>query len=219
MRSGEDWTGETAAEAERALGYKFQNQELLKRCFTHSSCANVSGEQSNERLEFLGDAVLGLCVSENLFLNHGSFSEGDLTDVRKEYVSQDALTESEKKAGLMRFLRFSGGEENVGGKTPSNLFEAVVAGIYLDGGLKEAKEFVGRFLVRREERNFKSELQELVQARAHETPVYTDREENGAYVCTVSALGQSAEGVGRNKKEAEKAAAETLYQRLARERD
>lgn len=221
MRSGEDWTAETAAKAERAIGYTFEDKELLKRCFTHSSYANGNNEASNERLEFLGDAVLGLCVSENLFLNFRSFDEGELTDVRQEYVSQTALTQSEKQADLMRFLRFSGGEENVRGKTASSLFEAVAAGIYLDGGLKAASEFILTFAVRVEDKNYRSLLQELVQSKIRQgggkAVLYTGREENGEYVCTASALGVSATGRAKFKKAAEKAAAEALYQLLARE--
>lgn len=221
MKSGENWTSDTAAEAERAIGYTFRDKELLKRCFTHSSYANVTSEASNERLEFLGDAVLGLCVSEKLFRDNRGFDEGELTDVRQEYVSQTALTESEKKAGLMRFLRYSGGEGNVGGKTPSSLFEAVVAGIYLDGGQKAANDFILKFAVRAEEKNYRSLLQELVQSKVRQSGGnavgYAGREENGEYVCTASALGVSATARANYKKAAEKAAAEALYQLLARE--
>ncbi|MDE7158920.1 MAG: hypothetical protein K2N74_05020 [Clostridiales bacterium] len=219
MRSGEDWSTCTREEAETAIGYRFRDEKILKRCFTHSSYSNLTGEESNERLEFLGDSVLQLFVTHLLFERNPHKQEGDLTEQRQKYVSQEALTSSEKKAGLMRFLRYSGGEDNVGGKTPSNLFEAVIAGIYLDGGYDSAKQFMGKFLTETDTVNYKNKLQELVQPIAHETPVYTGAEKEGKYTCTVTALGKSAEAVGENKKAAEKEAAKKLYQILsARER-
>lgn len=221
MKNGENWTDGTAEEAERAIGYTFRDKELLKRCFTHSSYANAYGEASNERLEFLGDAVLGLCISEKLFCDNRGFDEGELTDVRQEYVSEAPLTQSADGAGLMRFLRYSGGEGNVGGKTASSLFEAVTAGIYLDGGLKAAGEFIFKFAVRLQEKNYRSLLQEFVQERVRtsggKAVDYTGREENGEYVCTASALGKSVTERAKYKKTAEKAAAEALYKLLARE--
>lgn len=216
MKSGEDWNAHTREEAENAIGYRFRDEKLLKRCFTHSSYSNLTGEESNERLEFLGDAVLGLCISEKLFSNYRKGDEGALTDLRKEYVSQEALTESEKKIGLMRFLRYSGGEGNVGGKTPSNLFEAVIAGIYLDGGLEEARKFVENNAVHVDLKNYIGALQELVQPISHETPVYnTECGKSGKCVCRVTALGTSAEAEGENKRAAEKEAAKKLYQILS----
>lgn len=214
----DDWSARTREEIERVIGYRFRDEKLLKRCFTHSSYSNLTGEESNERLEFLGDSVLQLFVTHLLFEENPFKQEGDLTVQRQEYVSQEALTESEKKLNLMHFLRYSGKEGNVGGKTPSNLFEALVAGIYLDGGYESAKSFLTQFLARTEIKNYKSDLQELVQ-KHQETPVYAGLEKDGEYICTVTALGKSAEAVGENKKAAEKEAAKKLYQILsARER-
>lgn len=213
MRSGENWNDNTAEEAQRAIGYVFRDKKLLLACFTHTSYSNLSGEPNNERLEFLGDAVLELCVSEALF-SRSDADEGALTELRKQYVSKHALEEAEAKAGLMKFLRFSGGESNVGGKTASNLFEAVTAGVYLDGGLKEAKKFLYRFLTETDTENYKSLLQELTQGRGKKIPVYKSREENGGFVCRVSALGKTASGKGVSKKAAETQAAKLLYQKL-----
>lgn len=213
MNSGEDWTEQTAALAEKAIGYCFRDKALLKTCFTHASYTNVSGEPSNERLEFLGDAVLELSVTENLFKNC-SADEGKLTELRKQYVSQNALSRAEERARLMRFLRFSGGESNVKGKTASNLFEAVVAGIYLDGGMGAAEKFLARFLTVTETQNYKTLLQELVQERTKNTPVYETENRNGNYVCRVRALGEEAAGEGASKKAAETDAAKTLFFRL-----
>ncbi len=214
MRNGEDWTSQTYELAERAVGYGFRDKKLLLACFTHKSYSNVNaGEKDNERLEFLGDAVLGLCVSESLFLRTDA-KEGELTTRRKNYVSRTALEQATARAGLMKFLRYSGGENNVGGKTPSNLFEAVLAGVYLDGGMKEARAFLGRYLKEAELNNYKSVLQEYVQSRQKTPPAYENREEENGFLCRVSALCKSAEGRGESKQTAEQNAARALYEIL-----
>lgn len=214
MNNGQDWQEETYRLAEEHIGYRFSDRKLLKTCFTHTSYTNVGGGENNERLEFLGDAVLQLCVTEELYTDVGE-SEGELTELRKQYVSQKALEAAERRAGLMEFLRHSGGESNVGGKTASNLFEAVVAGIYLDGGMDEAKAFLKRYLVRIERENDKNLLQELVQERERRTPSYRVEERDGSYFCTVRALGKQACGEGASKKQAETRAAHALYQILS----
>lgn len=218
MNNGEDWTERTYGEAERAIGYAFKDRNLLKTCFTHKTYANVCGGEHNERLEFLGDAVLQLCVTEKLF-GDCKCDEGKLTELRKQYVSKPALDLAERKAGLMRFLRYSGGERNVSGKTPSNLFEAVVAGIYLDGGAEEAKRFLARYLTEIETENYKTMLQEFVQDRTKSVPEYRVDFEDGTYRCRVCALGESAEGAGESKKTAETEAAKTLYLKLTKRKN
>ena len=209
MNNGENWTEETFSLAEEVLGHPFRDRELLLACFTHKSYANVFGGEHNERLEFLGDAVLGLAVTEELF-GRRSEDEGKLTERRKGYVSQSALEHAEKKAGLMRFLRYSGGEHNVGGKTASNLFEACVAGLYLDGGMDAVRKFLHRYLSETDPENYKSRLQEYVQERVQEPPRYFVSETEEGFQCTVSALGKRAEGEGASKKAAEVAAAKRL---------
>lgn len=213
MNNGENWTEETYARAEAAVGHAFRDRALLLACFTHKSYANAFGGEHNERLEFLGDAVLGLAVTEMLFGSRAE-DEGKLTERRKRYVSQVALEEAEKKAGLMRFLRYSGGEHNVGGKTASNLVEAVVAGLYIDGGMDAVKPFLERYLTEKDTENYKSLLQEYVQERVQETPEYRVREKDGGFSCTVKALGHSAGGEGASKKAAETAAAKRLMEIL-----
>ena len=209
MRNGEDLREEDLAAAERALGYTFQSRELLKTCLTHRSYSNVFGGSDNERLEFLGDAVLELAVTEELFSSHGE-REGTLTELRQRLVSQSALEAACTRLGLMRFLRHSGGESNLGGKTSSNLFEAVIGGIYLDGGMENVRAFLKRSLSITAPANYKTLLQEYVQERAKKTPLYCTKAEGEGYECTVSALGESAEGYGESKKSAETAAAEKL---------
>lgn len=213
MNSGEDWTEETYRRAEEAIGYSFRDRELLLDCFTHSTYANNCGGTSNERLEWLGDAVLALIVSERLYRMNAS-QEGALTNLRKQYVSRDALTPTAEALGLMRFLRHSGSGQNLGEKTPSSLLEAVIAGIYLDGGFLAAKQFLDEHFVFTPVADYKTALQEYVQERIQETPFYRTWGESGAFECEVSALGRCARGKGASKKEAETAAARALYAAL-----
>lgn len=211
MRNGEDFTEEILAEAQRAIGYTFRDRALLKVCFTHKSYSNARGGENNERLEFLGDAVIELCVTEMLYKNC-PLDEGRLTGLRQQYVSQTALEKAAENIGLKRFLRYSGGESNVGGKTDSNLFEAVVGGIYLDGGMNAAYDFLSRFLEFAASENYKTVLQEYVQEIVKKTPVYVVTATDGGYECLVSALGKEARGTGESKKAAETEAAKRLYQ-------
>ncbi len=213
MRPSEDWDKNTALRAEETLGYVFRDKELLKQCFTHKSFANGKKERDNERLEFLGDAVLQLAVSESLYLRDGT-DEGKMTEARKRFVSRDALTRAAEKAGILAFLRYAGGEDTVRGKTPSNLFEAVVAGIYLDGGMNAARNFLKRFLSESVDGNYKTQLQEYVQERKKRPPVYETEERENGFGCVVRALGQEARGFGQSKKLAETDAAEKLLRRF-----
>ncbi len=214
MRNGEDFAAGELEEAERILGYTFKNRELLKACFTHRSYSNLFECKDNERLEFLGDAVLELAVTEQLFRTREGEGEGALTELRQRLVSQSALERASERLGLMRYLRHSGGESNLGGKTSSNLFEAVVGGIYLDGGMEEVRPFLLRNLSLIAPANYKTLLQEFVQERTKSRPVYETHAEGEGYVCTVSALERRAEGRGESKKAAETSAAEQLYQIL-----
>lgn len=198
------------SEAERALGYTFRDKALLHVCFTHAS---VAGEESNERLEFLGDAVLELYVTEKLYRDSGA-REGELTELRKRFVSREALSAAEARLGLVRFLRYAGGEDALRGKTASNLYEAAVGAIYLDGGYAAACDFMRRTLSECATGNFKTALQEYVQACEHAMPVYDTRADKDGFVCEVTAMGERAVGRGTSKKQAEQAAAGTLYGRL-----
>ena len=208
--NGENWTEKEFGEAERVIGYRFRDRSLLLTAFTHSSYAAATGAESNERLEFLGDAVLQLVVTEML-IRRSSEDEGALTELRKQYVSRTALDGAEERTGLMRFLRYFGSESNVGGKTRSNLFEAVAGAVYLDGGLEAARQFLKEHLLRIETENYKTILQEYVQERENKTPVYRTQEAEEGFFCKVTALGVSAEGAGSSKKAAETAAAKALY--------
>lgn len=215
MNPSENWRGDTPARAEAAIGYTFRDKALLQTCFTHKSYANVTGEECNERLEFLGDAVIQLIVTEELFLK-SKLDEGHMTEIRQHYVSRDALGSAAQRAGLVGFMRYAGGEDTVGGKTPCNLFEAVTAGIYLDGGIRPVRAFLKKFVVNEDTENYKTLLQEYVQQRRKGLPDYRVSEEDGGFVCTVSALGKSARGRGKSKKAAMSAAAKALYNKLTR---
>ncbi len=214
MLNGHTWTEQTFREAEQCIGYPFRDRTLLITAFTHTTYANVSGESDNERLEFLGDAVLELSVTEDLYAAYPEAPEGKLTAMRQRYVSKEALVRSEKKLGLMRFLRHSAGESNLSEKTSSSLIEAVAGAIYLDGGIAAAKAFLGRCLTGAQSENYKTLLQEYVQERQKTTPVYRDERADEEFICSVTALGQTATGRGLSKKAAETAAAQALYEKL-----
>ncbi len=214
MRKGQEPIPFAGEKAEAAIGYVFRDKQLLSACFTHKSYTNLFGGENNERLEFLGDAVLEFCVTEELYLR-SSADEGALTEYRQKLVSQAALEQAAERAGIKRFLRYMGSEHNVGGKTASNLFEAVVGGIYLDGGIEPVRDFLHRFLEVTTDRNYKTLLQEYVQERTKHIPDYSVREEDGGYCCLVRALGEEACGRGESKKAAETAAAKELYQILS----
>ena len=207
---------------EEIIGYTFRDKSLLCTCFTHSSYANAHKTQSNERLEFLGDAVLGFLVAKALYALDGE-DEGRMTERRQKFVSEEPLKECVERAGLDKFLLCTGGMVP-SAKAVSSLFEAIVAGIYLDGGLKEAEKFVLRFLAPLERhegagRNYKGELQEFLQARGPEKPEYTLVKTEGAahaprFTVRAAGGGLFALGEGGSKAEAEKAAAKALLCKL-----
>lgn len=205
------------SEAERKLGYVFSDKILLETCFTHASYAAEHGCESNERLEFLGDAVLGFLVADALYAAGGE-DEGEMTAMRIRCVSAPPLEAAVRAAGLDAFLRAEG---NAGEKAVSSLFEALVAGIYLDGGLDAARAFVRAKLPLAADKtpNYKGDLQEWLQARGFSAPRYeTVRREGEAHAprFTVRALGAdlSAEGEGKSLRAAQKDAARALLARL-----
>ncbi len=218
MNNGQDWTEETVRAAEHALGYTFCDKELLRKAFTHPSYKNFRACEDNDQLEFLGDAVLQLCVSEQIYAEQPALTAGEMTEARKKCVSKEALTAAERRADLMRFLRYSGGKENLAGKTNSNLFEAVTAAIYLDGGKQAAEKFLFAYIQPLETRDYISELQVYVQNLIKKPPVYIEEgEENGMFRIRAEALGKSARGSGESKQIAKTQAAERLLRALKNE--
>ena len=213
-------------ESEKRIDYTFRNKELLITAFTHSTYANVHGGEDNERLEFLGDSVLQMVVSEALYFRKEKdrvLREGEMTVLRQMMVRKEALLDAVERLGLKDFLLIEGGAANVGDKTVSSLFETVTAAIYLDSGYRAAKKFSSDNLVFRVERNFKGELQELLQKRGEHTPQYVlekeGKDNNPLFVCHATASGVQAEGSGKSKAAAEQAAAKKLLEILTDKRE
>lgn len=210
---------------EQRLGVDFRRKELLAQAITHRSAVSSHQLQSNERLEFLGDAIIGLIVAEWLFKHHPDVTEGTLAKAKAYAVSEQALVEAARRLGIEEFVVVAYPEsllEGRGGRAIlADAFEAIVAALYLDRGLVATKKFVERAMAdiiheaikESYRRDYKSTLQELVQAQYRLTPVYRIRTEYGSdHDKTFEAevllherpLGY---GVGKSKKEAEQEAA------------
>jgi ribonuclease-3 len=210
-------------ECQKAIDYHFQQPRLLRAALTHASGADTR-LASNERLEFLGDAILGLVVCEQLFERFPEYEEGDLTKIKSAVVSRRACARISRELNLGDYL-FLGKGMNVHVAVPANIladvFESLVAAIYLDGGLTAAREFILRYLRPEIEReaagaqgsNFKSMLQQLAQREYGATPRYDVLDEQGPdhhkcfKVAAVIGKRPYAGAWGRNKKEAEQKAA------------
>lgn len=213
---------ETFFEIEEKIGYVFSDKKLLFQAFTHSSYAVKSGEDDNERLEFLGDAVLELIVSNSLYFSEsGKMQEGEMTSRRQRLVSTDALKHSVRSLGLDGYLLSD--VEIADGKPIASLYEAVVAAIYLDGGYKNAEKFVLGTLKETDEKNSKAELQEYLQARHLPLPTYRVVKKEGqdnapTFVVEVQSKEKSGLGRGKTKRDAEQEAASYLLETLKNEK-
>lgn len=220
---------------ESALQYRIRNKDLFVQALIHRSYIPVShreGLESNERMEFLGDAVLSVVVAEFLFAQHPAKGEGDLTILRSRLVNRKALAFYSKEIDLRRFLfahtTSSGVVEKGHDTIIADAFEAVIAAIYFDGGLEPARAFVltrlrsalAKGYLKESDQNYKSELLELSQSRGKGIPRYHTVKEEGpdhdrTFTIEVT-VGDAVlgTGVGKNKKEAEQSAAEIAVQRL-----
>ena len=220
---------------EETIGYTFTDASLLQTALTHSSHANEQGADTahNERLEFLGDAVLELCVSTELFRRFPDAREGDLTKMRAKIVSQPFLTELALLCHLDKALLLGKGEESQGGRERPSLlsdaFEAMLGGVYLDGGFDAATKVVRNVFAHKwpepkqatSGKDSKSLLQEITQQRCKERPVYSLLDSSGpehAKVFTVQVVlpdGQTFTSEGPSLKRAEQLVAckalETLF--------
>ena len=213
-------------EFESVLGYKFKDQNLLKTALTHSSYSNEvkNGSVCNERLEFLGDSVLSLITSDYLYKNQPSMSEGELSKFRASLVCESTLCRFAAGIGLGNSLILGKGEHNTGGRDrPSILadaFEAVIAAIYLDGGMKAAGDFVVKFIGPEAAKakstqinDFKTALQEIIQQNPEESVSYVLVSESGPdhdkrfFVEVRLNSNCIGKGSGRSKKDAEQQAA------------
>lgn len=211
---------------EKLLGYEFNDKKLLKIALTHSSYANEAGEHihSYERLEFLGDSVLGLVTSEYIFKTFPDLPEGDLTKLRAALVCEKQLFEFSKALDLHKFIKLSRGEKHAGGEYRSSIlsdiFESICAAIYLDAGFEEARKFILKHIIPAINHpqdfiinDYKTKLQEIVQKNPEETIAYVLIAEDGPdhnKRFTVEARINSnpvGRGTGRSKKQAEQQAA------------
>jgi len=218
-------------ELEEKIGYCFQDQELLKHALRHSSYVNekhMKKHECNERLEFLGYAVLEVVSSEFLFFEHQTMPEGELTKKRASMVCEPALAFCARDIDLGEYLLLGKGEEATGGRkrdsVTSDAMEALIGAIYLDGGFASAKEFIHRFILNDLENkklffDSKTILQEIVQGSSDEHVSYELIREEGPdhnkTFCTAVRIGGRTygEGEGRTKKASEQQAA---YQAILR---
>jgi len=222
-------------ELTKRLGVEFHDLGLLRQALTHRSyLGEVENAESNERLEFLGDSVLGLVVAEYLYRRYGDRTEGELAKAKAVAVSEPILAQAAKDLGIDKVILLSAGEEASGGRQRlsilSDTFEAVVAAVFLDLGLETARGFILRALeqiledIERKEhiRDYKSLLQELTQGSRKRAPDYVVVSEKGAdhdktFVVEVrldtEVLGK---GTGKSKKQAEQAAALEALEKSAK---
>lgn len=217
---------------EASIGYKFRNSLLLAEAMTHPSLAYESAKPhfDNQRLEFLGDAVLQLILTEALFKRFPDFSEGKLTKLRARIVSKSGLRSLADKIELGKFVMLGRGEESSGGRerasTLADAFEALVGAVYLDGGFDAAREvtmklaegIMDKLAESPEEKNPKGQLQEILQGIVSESPIYELLDSSGpdhckTFVVRVTWLGSElGKGQGKSKKEAEVEAARSAIE-------
>ena len=211
-------------ELQEKLGYKFADESLLIRALSHSSYVNEnhSAGDSNERLEFLGDSVLGLVTAENFYTNYKKLPEGELTKLRAATVCEKSLAGFAQQLDLGKYLLLGKGENLTGGRNRPSIqadaFEAIIAAIYLDGGMEEARKFVLKYIdeaIRQHQsfKDYKTMLQEVVQRNPGEIVEYVLVGESGPdhdkrFAVEVhlnsNVIGK---GIGKSKKRAEQEAA------------
>ena len=217
---------------ENAIGYRFQNITLLQNALTHSSYANErwhNSLMSNERLEFLGDSVLGMVVADHLYREHPEMPEGELTRTRAAMVCEGSLVEVAHALDLGKYLRLGKGEDAGGGRERPSILadatEAVLAAIYLDGGIAQARRVIRTLVLGNEEelsasRDYKTALQELVQRESGQKLTYCLVGEEGPdhakrFSVEVQLNGKTVgAGEGRTKKAAEQNAAKAAIAAL-----
>ena len=213
-------------ELEAAIGYRFRNITLLQNALTHSSYANERWHNSllsNERLEFLGDSILGMVVAEHLYRNFPDRPEGDLTRIRADMVCEASLAAVADKLGLGEHLLLGHGEERFGGRNRASILadavESIIAASFLDGGMEAAKAFISKFLLcnvpveRLHNADYKTALQELVQQKKNQILRYVLIGQSGPdhdkqFSVRVELNGNVVgTGTGSSKKRAEQEAA------------
>ena len=218
---------------EAAIGYRFKNITLLQNALTHSSYANERWHNSllsNERLEFLGDSILGMTVAEYLYRNFPDRPEGDLTRMRADMVCEKALAKVAARIELGKHLMLGNGEEQGGGRKRDSILadavESVIAACFLDGGMEAARQFIDRFVLvevpvkKLHNADYKTALQELVQQKKNQVLSYVMTGESGPdhdkrFEVEVSLNGcVVGNGSGSSKKRAEQSAAASAIETL-----
>lgn len=220
---------------QKALGISFRQEWLLEQAFVHSSYCNENPEfrhTSNERLEFLGDAVLSFVVTQKLYKEFPELTEGELTELRASLVCRDNLAELASSLGLGDWLLLGRGEELSGGRTKAgnmaNAMEALIGALYLDQGLAKARRFILRQIKADLEKikkgktvpNYKALVQELIQGQGRPTPVYrlieaTGPDHNKQFIVEILVGAEAlCKGIGRSKKIAESQAARGAWEKL-----
>ena len=218
---------------ETALGYSFKNITLLQNALTHSSYANERWHDSlmsNERLEFLGDSILGMVVAEHLYRNFPNRPEGELTRMRADMVCEQSLANVANTLGLGQHMLLGHGEERFGGRTRPSILadavESVIAAAFLDGGFEASAGIIRRFILtevpvrQMHNKDYKTTLQELVQQKKNQVLSYAMVGESGpdhdkSFQVEVSLNGNVVgEGSGSSKKRAEQDAARVAIERL-----
>ena len=220
---------------EEKIGYSFRDAELLTNALTHSSYANENRGrscESNERLEFLGDSVLGLVVADALYRRFPGLPEGRMTRLRAQLVCEESLHHVAAQLGLGEYIRLGRGGEHTGGRNRTSILadavEALIAAMYLDGGMEVARGFIERYILTALDGEMpavgdcKTELQELVQRKSGSVLTYELLGESGpdhdkTFTSQVSLNGRPiGSGSGRTKKEAEQAAARAALREMNR---
>lgn len=224
----------TLDELQMTIGIRFKDKELLKRAFIHRSHLNEAKhlKESNERLEFLGDAVLSFLTSEYLYKQYPDFPEGTLTNIRSSLVKTQSLAAVARKLALGELLMLSRGEEASGGRTNISLladcFEALLGAMFLDGSVETVRTFLGKTLFPRAAEivekksyvDYKSLFQEIVQQDSRVSPTYQVTKSEGPdhaktfWVAAVVSGVTMGEGTGRSKQEAEQAAAANALEKM-----
>lgn len=226
---------EKLMEFENIIDYKFNDIKLLNRALTHSSYANEYKKKNlkyNERLEFLGDSVLGLVISDYIFNNYKSYPEGELTKIRALVVCEPSLAAIAKKINLGEFLLLGKGEESTGGRNRTSIlsdaFEAVLGAIYIDGGINVSQKFILENLIQTIKDavkgeillDYKTELQEVIQKTSNSRIEYRVIKEEGPdhnkkFFVEVLNNGKAlGSGNGSSKKEAEQEAAKSALNKV-----
>lgn len=218
---------------EAAIGYRFHNISLLQNALTHSSYANERWQNSlmsNERLEFLGDSILGMTVAEHLYRNFPDRPEGELTRMRADMVCEATLASVAERIGLGQHLLLGHGEDRLGGRNRASILadavESIIAASYLDGGMEAAVNFIRSFILcdvpvkKLHNVDYKTTLQELVQRKKDQVLSYALTGESGpdhdkSFAVEVALNGKVVgAGTGRSKKRAEQDAARAAIEKL-----